>query len=697
MGTPKRPKGKLRAFLLGTHFVLVFTVLVAVLSLDQFPDRVALEAGQVSPKTIKADRDVYITNEKATEEARRRAAKQVEPVYSYDPNAVLLSDQKVVETFDLLSDIALIRSQEAVDEAQLAEKIRALPIQLAPDSIELVTSADAQTLLELKTTTSHVLYDLMNGGITEDALAPLRNSLPEVLSDQLATIAEEYRPTVLQILSESLSANKEPDFEATQRAEQEAMAAVEPKLSFVPNGKKIVGEGELVSEGDIQVLKALGIYKPKLDTKRLAGYALLVFSLMLLVLAFMAKEKPEHFQSRRHLILLGAIVVATAIICRMLIGLSLYLAPVAIGSILVTMLLSGGLGLLVTGALAIYVGALSSSLAASAVTFITGAVAVMALSNVSNRSRVIWASLMVGVTNMLGAVTFTLMGGAEFASSVNDVGFGLLNGFLSAWLAVGALPMLEYFFGITTHLRLLDLSNQSEPLLQQLTREAPGTYQHSMMVANLAEQAARDIGADALLCRVGAYYHDIGKMKRPRFFIENQMGMENPHDKLNPSLSTKIIHSHVKDGIEMARQHRLPDVLVDFIAQHHGTSLVGYFFHQARSRSTEPVVEEDFRYPGPKPQTRESAILMLCDGLEAAARTLSNPTPEKICELVQKMVKHNLDDGQLDECDLSLKDINRIKESLTRSLQGIYHTRIEYPDANSLGGRRKVTQLRRKV
>ncbi len=652
MGTPKRPpKGKLRAFLLGIHFVLVFTVLVAVLSVDQFPDRVALEAGQVSPKTIKADRDIYITNEKATEEARRRAAKQVEPVYSYDPNAVLLSDQKVVETFDLLSDIALIRSREKVDEAQLANKIRALPIQLAPDSIELLSSADPQTILELKTTSSHLLYDLMNGGITEDALVPLRNSLPEVLSDQLATIEQEYRPPVLQILSEALAANKEPDFEATQRAEDEAMASVEPKLSFIPGGKKIVGEGELVSEADIQVLKALGIYKPKLDTGRLSGYALLVLSLMLLILAFMAKEKPEHFSSRRHLILLGAIVVATAIICRMLIGLSIYLAPVAIGSILVTMLLSGGLGLMVTGALAIYVGALSSSLAASAVSFITGAVAVMALSNVSNRSRVIWASLMVGVTNMLGAVTFTLIdgAGAEFAASVNDVGFGLLNGFLSAWLAVGALPMLEYFFGITTHLRLLDLSNQSEPLLQQLTREAPGTYQHSMMVANLAEQAARDIGADALLCRVGAYYHDIGKMKRPRFFIENQMGMENPHDKLNPSLSTKIIHSHVKDGIEMSRQHRLPDVLVDFIAQHHGTSLVGYFYHQARSRSTEPVVEEDFRYPGPKPQTRESAILMLCDGLEAAARTLSNPTPEKICELVQKMVKHNLDDGQLDE------------------------------------------------
>ena len=191
---------------------------------------------------------------------------------------------------------------------------------------------------------------------------------------------------------------------------------------------------------------------------------------------------------------------------------------------------------------------------------------------------------------------------------------------------------------------------------------------------------------------MGAYYHDIGKIKRPRFFIENQMGLENPHDKLAPSLSTRIIHSHVKDGIEMAKEGGLPDVLIDFIAQHHGTSLVGYFYHQACSRSSEPVFEEDFRYPGPRPQTRETAILMLCDGLEAAARTLSQPTPEKLSELVEKMVKHNLDDGQLDDSGLSLRDIKVIKQTLCTALQNIYHARIEYPDAGP--DRKKVTQLR---
>ena len=280
---------------------------------------------------------------------------------------------------------------------------------------------------------------------------------------------------------------------------------------------------------------------------------------------------------------------------------------------------------------------------------------------------------------------------------LSDLSFGALNGIISAAIAVGVMPTLEYFFGITTHFRLLDISNPGEPLLQELLKKAPGTYQHSIMVANLAESAAQAIGANALMCKVGAYYHDIGKMKRPRFFVENQMGGENPHDRLAPSLSTTIIHSHVKDGIEMARLNKLPDVVIDFIAEHHGTSLVKFFYHQARTRSNEPVYEDDFRYPGPKPQSRETAVVLLCDGIEAAARTMTGPTAEKLAELVQKMVQDHLEDGQLDECDLSLKDIQLIRESLVRSLHGIYHTRIEYPEPSSLRGAKKVTSIRKKA
>jgi len=346
----------------------------------------------------------------------------------------------------------------------------------------------------------------------------------------------------------------------------------------------------------------------------------------------------------------------------------------------------------VTGVMSLVIGVMANSLPVCGVSFLTGSVGVLALSRVDSRNQMIRATLLVGMANFLAVLSFALLDGGDLSSLAESAGWGLFNGLISGWIAVGSLPMFEHFFGITTSFRLLDLSNMNEPLLRKLTLEAPGTYQHSMMVANLSEQAARAIGADALLCRVGAYYHDIGKIKRPRFFIENQMGLENPHDKLAPSLSTRIIHSHVKDGIEMAKEAGLPDVLIDFIAQHHGTSLVGYFYHQACTRSTEPVFEEDFRYSGPRPQSRETAILLLCDGWEAAARTLSQPTNEKLAELVEKMVKHNLDDGQLDDSGLSLRDIKIIKATLSHALQNIYHSRIEYPDAAT--ERKKVTQLR---
>ncbi|MGE0489140.1 MAG: HD family phosphohydrolase [Vulcanimicrobiota bacterium] len=655
--------------------------------------------GEVSPVSVMADRTVEIPNERATEEARRRAASQVETVYIFDPTAVRLGEQKIQEAFDLIGRMA--RLKRAVKKGKLPaeydEMAQALPISFSASQLDLLTSTDQDQLLILETTATHILFSVMETSITQESLPGVRAGLPEMAQDQLASLDEKYRQPVLAAVSDSLYPNRNPDYEATKRAEQEAMASVKPITTIIPKGFAVVREGDLVSPRQISALEALGVSKPKLNVQRLVGYALLVGSLMLLVVGFLRRERPEFYSSRRHLVLLGVIVVSTAIICRMLVGLSIYLAPVAIASILATILLEARLGLLVTGFLAIYVGVMAQSLPACGASFITGAAGVLALSKVTSRSRLIYASILVGLANLAAVVAFELVDSVGFTDSLNNVGFGLLNGFLSAWLAVGALPMFEHFSGITTHLKLLDLSNLNEPLLQRLTREAPGTYQHSMMVANLAEQCAREIGADAMLCRVGAYYHDIGKMKRPRFFIENQTGLENPHDRLAPSLSTKIILSHVKDGLEMGRQANLPDTLLDFIAQHHGTSLVSYFYHQARSRSSEPVYEDDFRYPGPKPQTRETAILLLCDGLEAAARTLSHPTPEKISELVHKMIKNHLDDGQLDECDLSLKDLQLIRQSLIRSLQGIYHTRIEYPEASSLSGRKKVTQLRRKV
>ncbi len=256
-------------------------------------------------------------------------------------------------------------------------------------------------------------------------------------------------------------------------------------------------------------------------------------------------------------------------------------------------------------------------------------------------------------------------------------------------MTIGTLPFLENAFGITSAVKLLELSNPNQLLLRKLMLDAPGTYHHSIIVGNLAEAGAEAVGADSLLARVGANYHDIGKLKRPYFFIENQLTSDNPHDKLSPTLSALIITSHVKDGLEIAQEHRLPSSITAFIAQHHGTSLLSFFYNKAMDESSEKKADETtYRYEGPKPQTRETAIVMLADCAEAAVRSMPNPTAGKIEGLIRQIIKDKLADGQLDECDLTLKDLDKVALAFSRVLTGIFHTRIEYPD--------KLKELERK-
>jgi len=261
-----------------------------------------------------------------------------------------------------------------------------------------------------------------------------------------------------------------------------------------------------------------------------------------------------------------------------------------------------------------------------------------------------------------------------------ELGFGLFGGLLAAVLVSGIIPLIESAFRYTTNLKLVELANMNNPLLRELMFQAPGTYHHSIIVGNLAEAAAETIGANPLLARVAAYYHDIGKARKPLYFIENVSGTENKHDKLAPSMSALILVAHLKDGVEMAKEHHLGRSLVDIIRQHHGTSLMKFFYDRAKQREEREVDEYDYRYPGPKPQTREAALIMLADAVEAASRTLTDPTPARIQGMVQKIVNNIFIDGQLDECELTLKDLHNIAKSFNRVLGGIFHHRIDYPE-----------------
>lgn len=677
---------------LSLHVFVVFLCFVGILLINFWPDQVDLREGEVSPRAIMADKRVEILNEQATEDARRRAAAIVPERYSFNSDAINQGATKIDEAFVAIDRVAASRDGKPVEDKVVKDLAMKLPLQLSETNLQTLLQLGADERFTLQNGALHIFYKLMDDSITEARLEEVRAQTATLVEEQLAGSSQATHKALVQLINDAVQTNQIPSFEKTQKAKREAMAAVAPVMTIIPKGAAVVREGEMVTADQIKILEELGLYKPRLDAYRVLGVCLMVMLCLGVLYGYLFKYRQDFTSHSRYLYVLGVIMVAVAAICRLLMEYSVFLTPVAIASVLVTTLMDRRLGLLVTGVQALLVGVMASSLPVCGVGFLTGAVGVLALSRVDSRNQMIRATLLVGFSNFAAVVAFQLVAGAPVQEVVEAAGFGLLNGLLSGWVAVGSLPMFEHFSGITTHFRLLDLSNMNEPLLRRLTLEAPGTYQHSMMVANLSEQAARAIGADPLLCRVGAYYHDIGKMKRPRFFIENQMGLENPHDKLAPSLSTRIIHSHVKDGVEMAKEEKLPDVLIDFIQQHHGTSLVGYFYHQACSRSSEPVFEEDFRYPGPRPQTKETAILMLCDGLEAAARTLSQPTQEKLSELVEKMVKHNMDDGQLNESGLSLKDIQIVKQTLSIALQNIYHARIEYPEPGP--ERKKVTQLR---
>jgi putative nucleotidyltransferase with HDIG domain len=417
--------------------------------------------------------------------------------------------------------------------------------------------------------------------------------------------------------------------------------------------------------------------------------------------------QPKDVHRPRSLLLLGTVLVIVLLLTRY--GLSVAVAldlrypeipfsslraalPVPLGGVLLATLFNTRLAFAGSLSLAIMASlVLGADLQYFLVTFVASLVGIFSVASVQSRTVFFRAGLWIAVANAYSLSAFALVTGSADTLLADIVG-GLVNGLMVAVLATGLLPLLEHPFERATVFTLMELSNLNSPILRHLILTAPGTYYHSMTVGTLAEAAAEAIGANALLCRVGAYYHDIGKATHPTYFIENEPDAASRHDKLSPSLSRTIVMSHVKDGIELARAYGLPEVLVDFVPQHHGTRLVSFFYQRAKETADpdmQAVNEEDYRYPGPKPQTREAAILMLADVVEAASRTLTEPSLARIQGSVQKVINAVFVDGQLDECDLTLRDLHLIANSFVRILTGIFHHRVEYPHA-VLEGRKRV-------
>ena len=394
------------------------------------------------------------------------------------------------------------------------------------------------------------------------------------------------------------------------------------------------------------------------------------------------KKHKKIYKNTKLIILINIINVSSFILARIIGELSPFAIPLACAPILISLLVNYELSLVVCSINVIIIGALVNFNPQIMILGILNAIlGSTGLRKIQQRNDIFYSSIFLMIMSMLLTFTTGLLLTNNFKEIFINSGIAAIGVVFSAVLAIGILPFLESSFDIVTTLKLLELANPNNPLLKKLLMEAPGTYHHSMLVANLAEMAAEEIDANPVIARVGAYFHDVGKLKRPFFFGENQIGKENPHDKINPNLSTLIIISHVKDGVELAKEYNLPDVIKDIIQQHHGTTLVKYFYYIMKNNAENPdeIKEEDFKYQGPIPSSKEAGIIMLADSVEAAVRSINDPTKGKIEEMVNNIIKDKLHSGQLDNCDLTLKDLEKIRKCFLKALYGIYHQRVEYP------------------
>jgi len=428
------------------------------------------------------------------------------------------------------------------------------------------------------------------------------------------------------------------------------------------------------------------------------GTFLIVALLLLILYKDLMRYKPSINKDYSQMLLIGILLAGNFLIGRIfyfILGgftrwlgsidpaLPIYAIPLATGSMLAALLIDIHTAIVFTVITSLVAGLWLGNPSYSIFTFAAGLTAAFGVIRCRRRSAIWRAGVFVGIVCVATGLIVTLLN--ERLLTVNTListGFAALNGLIVATLVSALLPLFEHFFKLTTDISLLELLDLNQPLMRELLVEAPGTYHHSIIVGNLAESAAEAVGVNPLLARVSAYYHDIGKIKMPEYFIENQIGSVSKHDSLAPRMSTLILLSHVKEGVELAKQHKLPQVIIDIIQQHHGTSIQTYFYQKAKEqydKNGPPVIEEDFRYPGPKPQTRVAALVLMADAVEAASRVLTDPTPARVSALVDRIINHCFLDGQLDNCELTLKDIREIKSHFVYLLTSMYHKRVNYP------------------
>nr|WP_078414920.1 HD family phosphohydrolase [Priestia abyssalis] len=664
------------------------------------PEELDLRLFSVSPQTVYSP--IAVEDKESTEKKRKEAEDAVKDVYTlktdYAQNRVDLAGSIFDFILEVNNEIAESPEQEtwtAEERLKKQQKIlnEKLPSNigksLSEETISQLLQANREELKIAKDAVVTAVHSVMKDRIT---VSDVESKKKQVQNQLIYTnVSNELKKAMYDVAQFAIIPNVVYDPNKTAENRQEAGERIEPVR--IKQGQMIVEEGQLITTDIYRQLKLVGLLDRDHAVQPLVGLLLLIVIMISFVMHYV---KGLTVNADRSLLLYVIVFTVTILIMKILSlfqGIEIseigFLAPVAAGGLLIRMLLNERLAVIssimlsicgsvifnggVTTAFNVYVGIylLVSSLAG-----------VLFLSQQHRRSKILQAGLFISFVNIIVILSILLIKNGHFDSvELSYYGLmGIASGVIAAVLTIGLLPFFEAGFGILSTMKLIELSNPNHPLLRKILTETPGTYHHSVMVANLSDSACEAIGANGLLARVGAYYHDIGKTRRPQYFIENQLGGKNPHDKLAPEVSKNIIIAHATEGADILRKHKLPKEIVDIAEQHHGTTLLKYFYHKALEQADADVAESDYRYPGPKAQTKESAVVGIADSVEAAVRSLPNPTPEKIEALVRNIIKDRLQDEQFNECDITLKELELVATNLCETLNGIFHSRIEYPE-----------------
>jgi cyclic-di-AMP phosphodiesterase PgpH len=680
---PRAGRGLGRALIVT---VLVAVALFLVLSANITVGQENLAVGEIAPRDIRAQRDATFTSESRTEEARAQAADEVVPVTETvksptdnQEDQLLAYDTMVRRVARVLElrDRGSLEGQEVTD--RLSNDAPLIPFAWREQVAEIDTIRWEAVSAAGRTGVGTILAD----PVREDELFEVRTRVRDLVTTDLEGAERELAGSLAAAYVAPTEMTNE---EATAEQVAQARAEVPAVEVTVQAGQRILNEGDPITVEQFEVLDALGLTRPLVEVGTVVGQAIVALLIASLLVGYLWRFEPEIWYRNRSVLLFFLALVVSAVAMRIAADRTLlaFVVPTTATVLLLGILLPGAAGAIMAVALAILAGVMNrDALELTVYVLVGGMASLLAITRAERLNAFVRVFFVVAAAHVAVVVAFGALEQRDLAAQAQLIGVGVFNAMISVALAAGTFAVLGNVFGIMTVFQMLELANPSNRLLRRLLLETPGTYHHSVMVGNLAERAAETIGADPLMARVAAYYHDIGKMKNPLAFIENQAGAHNIHDDLNAETSARVIAGHIRDGIDLGYEHGLPVQVIGFIPQHHGTSVMSYFLGKAlrEAGGREDLVDERlYRYPGPKPQSREAAIIMLADGVEASVRSLDEKDEESIREMVDRIVDARVEDGQLDDAELTLRDIAQIKDAFVAQLLGMYHSRIKYPD-----------------